>query len=370
MAENGKKLLLFGLGEGAEECEKVIKKEHSIIGYTDSFAQIEQYNNKPFYKIQEINNVEFDYIVITLYKLAELQKIIKMLVEEYHVGPDRVVSLWYALNRERWRYKLKNYDLEQIETIILGNSHALYGFLEKKMSGPTINFSTNSQDIFSDYVIINEIIDKYGSRFPKLKNVIIDLWDWHYFNFDVSRGNVFSNFLQCGGCITMHHRPYTDFLGGEIRGRSLFIDEYIGRRSYENDRWGYISPDAPIDKELLNSGIVLKKNADTIRENESLLDEMMEKLIRWKSGGLNLIFTLIPRYLSMENAEEELMQDWEKIFWEIVEPVCTKYGVKFWNYKRNREIYANHRFFADISHLNTVGANVLTSLLCRDLQML
>lgn len=101
-----------------------------------------------------------------------------------------------------------------------------------------------------------------------------------------------------------------------------------------------------------------------------MLDEMLAKLIDWKSGGLNLVFTLLPRYLTMENAEEELMQDWKKDFLEIVEPVCNKYGVKFWNYKCNKEIYSNHRFFADISHLNTVGGNALTSLLCRDLQRL
>ncbi|MCM1568364.1 MAG: hypothetical protein NC081_02825 [Roseburia sp.] len=101
-----------------------------------------------------------------------------------------------------------------------------------------------------------------------------------------------------------------------------------------------------------------------------MLEEMMAKLRGWKAGRLNLVFTLIPRYLSMERAEEEMMQDWKKNFLEIVEPVCTKYGVKFWNYKGNREICDNHRFFLDVSHLNTMGGSALTSLLCRDLQML
>lgn len=367
MSESGKKILLFGLGQGAEECEKIIKKEHSIIGYTDSFSEIEWYNNKPFYKISEINNVQFDYIVITLRKLAEIGKIINTIVEEQHINPEKVVSSWYALNRERWRYKLKNYDLESIETIIFGNSHALYGFLEKKMLGPTINFAVNGADIFHTNVIINEILDKYSGNFPNLKNVIVDLYDYHYFNVDVSRGNVYDNFLQCGGCITMHHRPYTDFMGQEyVRGQSLFVDELMGTELYENDRWTYIRPDAPLDK-ALNARVVQKKNMDTIRENESMLDEMLAKLRCWKPQGLNLIFTLIPRYLSMENAEEELMQAWKKDFFERVEPICAKYGVKFWNYKQNRGIYSNNCFYGDICHLNTIGGNALTSVLCRDL---
>ena len=60
------KIILYGLGKGLDFVTQKIKKEYEIIGYTDSYAEITVFRNRPFYKLEDICQVSFDYIVITI----------------------------------------------------------------------------------------------------------------------------------------------------------------------------------------------------------------------------------------------------------------------------------------------------------------
>ena len=60
------KIIIFGIGQGLELVEKKIKVQHHIIGYTDSYSKIKIFQGKPFYQLNEILKLNYDYIIITI----------------------------------------------------------------------------------------------------------------------------------------------------------------------------------------------------------------------------------------------------------------------------------------------------------------
>lgn len=60
------KILIYGLGKEALLVKKSLRKEHTVIGFTDSFAKLKNYAGIPFYDRKSLDKVNFDYIVLAL----------------------------------------------------------------------------------------------------------------------------------------------------------------------------------------------------------------------------------------------------------------------------------------------------------------
>lgn len=61
--------------------------------------------------------------------------------------------------------------LQNIETLILGNSHVLYGIKPEELMGSAFNLGHVSQSIDIDQMLL----EKYGSQMPKLNRVVVNL---------------------------------------------------------------------------------------------------------------------------------------------------------------------------------------------------
>ena len=195
-------ILLYGLGSGLFECENAVKKDINIIGYTDSFSDINIFMGKPFFSYKDIPLVKFDYIIITVKE--NVQNIKENLIKDYQIEEHKIISYFSIINHEIWKNKMVTYCLKDREIMIFGNSHAAYGLLEKYFSVPTLNLAVPSQDIYHSYLTFCECIKNYGERFKNLKVIVIDLYDYEIFNIDVTKLDVYANYLQCGGYISKY----------------------------------------------------------------------------------------------------------------------------------------------------------------------
>ena len=60
---------------------------------------------------------------------------------------------------------------DEIEVLVLGSSHSLYGINPKYFSQKTYNMAYVSQSLDLDY----KILEKYHNRFKNLKTIIVDI---------------------------------------------------------------------------------------------------------------------------------------------------------------------------------------------------
>ncbi len=379
------RLILYGLGQGLDLVEERVKEEHQILGYVDSYSKLAIFREKPFYNLDDIREISFDYIIITIQDGKAAWKVYNLLINEYGIAPDCIIPYYIYANREIYNMKMNTYDLSKIQGLIFGNSHAECGFLEEELRIPFINMAVSAQDIYYSYKIFQKCISKYGSKLKNLRYIIIDLYDYCCFNLDASIARYAIDYICWGGYLDEHNfnknHNYQKTFREELFDRAyipektssmchLFSNVNIRRNDLcAASRWRHIEKRNCLTAGPIIGGVVTKRSETTIKENIGLLNSFL-KDIKSFNGDIEVIFTLIPRYIEMERATEIVMKEWKKEFENIVYNLCDKYNANFWNYKNRRELSENHMFYYDVEHMNTVGGRAISGILNEDLKKL
>lgn len=382
------KILLYGIGKDLDNVEKKVRKEHEIVGYMDSFAKIKEYRGRTFYELYSINSLEFDYLVITLKDRKIAWEIQEMLVGQYGIPLEKIIPFYVYANRELWRIKMYNNELEKVQGLIFGNSFALAGFLEDELDIPFLNLAVSSQDLYYCYRVFCQCMEQYGRRLRNLKYIVIDLWNYMEFNLDTSQGRDILGYLYGGGIHDEHNfsfnKHYSDTLENTMFTeyhivltdqkqkfmQEIFSDwnvEEINESSY--NRWTHIPNDTKMRAAQVINVRITKKHEDIFQENIIILERFM-KAIRKNNADMKIIFTLIPQYLAIEKGLQPFITTWKDEFDKIVTDICERYHALFWNFKDFKEISENHMFYYDELHLNTIGARAMSAILNQKLNQI
>lgn len=377
------KIIMFGLGCSAETVEKKIRKEHKIIGYTDSRAKIGLYKGLPFYQLSELKNITYDFIVITTKNHKVAIELREMLVSLYGIRYETIIP--FILYCDTEIYKIKRDKYTGLQCMILGNSHARDGILADYLPMPSVNLATSSQDIYFNTRIFELCLAEHKDALSQLKYIIFDLYDYNIFNIDVSATEDFFNYLASGGVLEAHNYEKSKqckkgfekdvfdrlyFLTSKSDSierimQALFYD--TGSKLDESIEESYcrtkvIHKMEPLATEKCFGGVVTKRYEETIYENRIILENFCQNVSRLDSN-IQIIFTLLPRYITMERIMEPIMCKWREEFEAIVGMLCDKYNAKLLNMKNRKDISENPYFYWDINHLNTAGGISMTSLL-------
>ena len=381
------KILLYGIGKELVNVESRIKEQHEIIGYMDSYAKIKIYREKPFFELKSIKNISFDYLVITVSDRRAAWNIQEMLINNYNVSHEKIVPFWVYVKRELWKIKMKKYDLGNIKGLIFGNSHAICGYLEKELFLPFINLAVTSQDLYYSYRVFHTCMEEYGTALKNLEYVVVDLYDYIEFNIDLSLTSNCLDYIYNGGIQDEHNfknnKNFCDSMEMELfkrygikikeeKNRIMIdvFDDVDAEFDYVPDnRWKHIEQDVPLPANQILGSSITKRFEKTIEENLNIIEEFIKE-IKSKNPRMKIVFTLIPKYISIEKAAESVMHVWKKEFYQIVTDLCDRYGIYFFDYKNCKCISQNHMFYYDIGHLNTVGARAMTAILNEDLKQL
>lgn len=379
------KIVLYGIGRGCAYVRKQVLATTKIIGYSDSFADIKSYLGCQFVKPQEIKTLNVDFVIVTLIDREQAWQICDWLSKECGIAQEKIIPYFCCCNTELFINKISGIDLNRIENLVIGNSHAQKGYLESAFPKPTVNLSTPGSDLYIMYHTLKKCIP----MFHGLKKVIVDLFDYTIFNIDASRSK-WAEHLYISGAIlnsrNIRKNPIieTDMFDNEKDALSFFLrnvnlidiskKELMSRLFYNDDlfyvgnvvedTWHHIAEGQELNAELLYYRAKSNEHPETIEENVELLDGIIKLL----GKDVDIIFTLIPQYIQMERLYEVMNDKWKAIFYEKLNWILNKYeNVSFYNFKNKVEISGNHFFYLDPIHLNTAGGYAMTSLLCSEI---
>ncbi|HXP49999.1 MAG TPA: hypothetical protein VN922_08600 [Bacteroidia bacterium] len=267
-------------------------------------------------------------------------------------------------------YNVKRHNLEQqidsVEVLVLGASHSLYGINPAYFSHKGFNLSNIDQDMYFN----SALLDKYISRLPKLKLVIIDI-DYSALNYSLA------NSLEEWRC------PYYQQFWGvksnstrlfDIRNYSLtflysnslslwlagqgFNANFASNLSYngwiKNDTSALAAMSDQQAKErmaILNDGIARNTDKGIRHYIEKMVSELCAKNIKVQLISMP-VFNTCSKYCNKDIITQNNL---------FADSLCKKYGCKYTNY------FTDDRFtvhdFGDIDHLDFIGAEKFSKIL-------
>ncbi len=247
--------------------------------------------------------------------------------------------------------------------------------------------AVRSQDIYYNYITIDRCMKYYSENFRELNCVIFDMYDYNYFNYDISLlKNAINFYYSQGGIIEDEHnflknKFFEKSLKKELELKTKVISEQeilVRDLLFENIYGGFselfsdlpregeytntISFDEPLPARKFVSDLVQRRFEDTIKENINTFEKLLKLLKRIKPG-IRIICILMPRFYTMELAMQGIMKEWKSEFESIIFQMQELYGIEYLNFKDCKDISNNPHFYKDVNHLNDIGAVAFTSLL-------
>lgn len=281
--------------------------------------------------------------------------------------------------------------------MVLGISHAYVGILAEHFSNPVCNLAFNSQDIYYNKKIFEYCIEKYRDKISDLEFIIFDMFDYTYFNYDVSRSRSAPGYYLRGYTKDPHHfvdntntsihfdemmtfllrEKYKDISNQQINlFDTLFQDIHAadGYEAYKSVQdialtRNKIVSDQDVDEYKVETSIVTNQYSDTIEENVSLFYQLLDTIYQW-NPHMKVYLLILPQYYKTVEKAREMYAEWKEKFYAIIQEANKKYPFVFWDYKEHLMSYEKV-YFHDATHLNYYGANrfsqILQSMICQDL---
>lgn len=387
-------VIIYGIGSGRIRVEKYLKKCHKIIGYSDSFFGGNNFNDKKFYKPNNLLNVEFDYIIIAIGDGDISKKVFQDLIN-YKIEKTKILDFYenycYIFRNE---FKITNRIMKNTDKsfdgLILGISHGKVGINPKYLSKSFYNFAWGSQDLFYNLKQLNELQKNYKERIKNLQYVILDMFSYTYFNYDVSlTKNALKYFRDVGLDFDELHNFPKDIIESlktsrknqEILFNDLFNSNIINVKddmkevgSYDDMYSDFSSKKARnkilSDEEIktykrsqiVYSSIQKKEFSDTEKENIKVFEEIL-KTLKEINHNIKIYIVLIPQYKVVEDNLKIMEQEWKIKFYNTLNNFKKNYNFKVLDFKNNEEISSEKKYYYDMYHLNYEGAKRFTKLL-------
>ncbi len=373
-------IIIYGLGSGRLRVERYLKKEHQIIGYSDSFYEQKSFSNKNFYKPYELKNIKYDYIVLCIGEIVLSRKIEADLIN-LGVEKEKIINFYityrYYIDLED---KIRKIEKEDYECMVLGISHSLYGINKKYLKYKPLKLCSGRQDLYYNL----QKLKKNENLISKSKCIIIDMYTYTYFNYDVSMSRAALEYILENNFVNNTHNfnnnPHYQTIDKEIEAMNTTefekvfdvkgIDElrdYIESGMYNNEYYDVtINKTLSVDnlKDIRYKPSSIQKNTYSITEKENIqIFEEILKIIRCNNKDIKIYLVLIPQYIKMENDIKEYEKQWKKRFYDILDEFNETYDFKVLDFKGCNEISSNPNYYCDLSHLNAEGSKKFTQLL-------
>lgn len=284
---------------------------------------------------------------------------------------------------------MKNPLISKYDGMILGISHALCGLIPRCFDAAFCNLAVSSQDIYYNYKTLEHCFLHYREKIADMKYLIFDMFDYTYFNFDVSLSKTASQYYNDGGfALDAHHFAHNknfrysfEELQMVLQERSLegitqdkmMAWEQMFDNVHEQTRYQeYSNPlklfeRARIVKEKdfqeyqVNTSIARNLYQETLQENISSFHALLN-LAYQINPDMKVFLILMPRYIKAEEMTKEPYAGWKDIFYDIIEESNKKYPFVFLDLKEH-EISKERDCYYDVSHLNYYGAVKFTKIL-------
>lgn len=361
------KVLVFGIHSKLllEELTQ-INSDYQIIGFTDfNYEYVrKEYNYLPFYEINEVKNVEFDYLIILARTQADNDKKYRACLD-IGIPPTKMLPMFYwgGVRKDvpfcNHIEVLKSFD-KKFEGYIFGMSYTLLGLYTHCLSAAFYKLSWWSADIHFMYKTSQMILnDKYTDK-SRLKYIIIDI-PYYTFNYDFSRNGLnFRKGLKFWEYFNDNHnlcsvkqheislleyQLYMDMFGRKKESGLAFLDDIT--------RTGRITSEMIEQQKNHLSHVWKCEHKQTIIENRRLFSSWISNL-KVFNPGLKIIILVTPHSKYIEKYWPESINKCKELFYEIINDTQKTFDFFVWDYFN--VFYSDDKYFLDIMHLNSTGA--------------
>ncbi len=391
------KIIIYGLGEEGILVKRALKKKHQIVGFTDSYADINRWGGVRYIRNEKLKIINFDFIIIALKNRFASEKVKNELITKHLISESKIID-FFQLFTEQKVDKILTANTKKCTGIILGISHALCGINPEYLSGKWYNLAVGSEDIYYHKKVLEKCINAYPRIIQDLQYVILDLYDYTIFNYDVSLSTAIIKYWGNGGIMEDRHHyeqninfvqdaeiemeksgyyvPVNDEYLLKIRDE-LFNKEVIYKELdnfFVKREFGVLGyKDYPLTPQInmliekfpfLPSNlysIPSKRYKETIQENIYHFHQIINT-VKGINPGIKVILLLMPRYIVLEEYHRIMLSSYKDEFEQAVKTV-TDNNIFLWDFKSVEAISKNPHFYMDPAHLNYSGAIAFTCML-------
>ncbi len=378
-------VIIYGIGALGEKNLNIIRcrlsDRYKVIGYMDSFYQKEFYQYKKVFKIEELQEIYYDYIVINAYNQFTDNEIYSLL-REHGVQHQKIIR--YA------KYTFCSYEfpirpiankievlrnmteVPKFEGVLVGMSYAENGIDINQLSGCIYNLAHPAFDLFYRKLTIEALfLEKV--KLEKLRYIIFEL-PYYIFNFDLSlcgNGLFQSSMNYIDYWKDWHHfdenEENREFLMGFHIFKDMFLKDSVGNFSMVENRRSM--SDNQLTKKKMGDHVIshtIKKcHEKTMKENRYIFHEIL-KTVAEKFLNVKLIILVCPQP-SVNIALYEKYPLQKQVFCEEMKLAQEMYPDLI--ILDNHELFLEHdEYFADTyGHLNRNGCDIFTRHLDQEL---
>lgn len=362
--QNNIKVVIWGTGNSWITLSQVMKSNIQVVAYVTSDAQkSDEYNGKPLIIPQNIEQFEYDYLVICSIYVEEIIDVIrniKIPIDKIILGALSKVEQANFFEQDFLGKRLEAFESSKMkpELIITGISYHNDGVDAQAFKVPAFNFALRGQDLFYDLQIVKYLYKIYDMS--NLKYAIIGL-SYYSFEYDMSKSSIAWEAIR--------YYPVLNNLHNLIDLK--YCESYYKDKEAEINFLKIISQNVEQifdinNVELLNESQAEalakvdynKKYPNTVWENKQILSEYIDFLEERKVKPIFLIMPAMECYAI--HVKEHAKENFYKNLYAVLA------GRQYQILDCFTDFYPREYYY-HVNHFNKKGANVFTKKLNEDI---
>lgn len=378
------KVLVVGSEEDSDLCIRQLERLELEYSVCSEYMQREGHT----VSLMDINADDYDLFILTA---RDEIAITELLTCRKDIDHSKILDFWKLYNAgipimvcDRI---MQNPTNESFDGVVLGISHTEVGIDVTKLKGNFCNLAVSSQDLYAQHKTLEYCLNNYPEKLSRLKYAIIDLYDYHYFNYDNSLSTTAMNYLYYGGYnLDPHHfnsnknvnvtfeqviaqlnqrkfggisKEHID-IWTAVFGTVYELNDFVDFNSAYHDLSGRkrMVTAQDVDSYSYKRG-TLNVHQDTITENIGAFEDLL-KLLKRINPDIKIYTVLVPKYIETEIRDIPKLSKHKIYFNEIIAEMQQKYGFTHLDFKEISDIAMHKCYYYDAAHLNYFGALELT----------
>lgn len=278
-------------------------------------------------------------------------------------------------NPYSYKYEWMQKNAKDVEILVFGSSHAMYGIRPQYLEGKAFNLAFESQTLAYDYFLLNYFSDKYSN----LKTIVLpisyftlffrfeDLDSWwkcryHHIYMDCQYHPYSLKYKLELAHFPSAFQKLKTFLKKKFTNQNLnLIDEYGWGNTYSFSKRDTIN--------ITNTKKVLQTINWQTTEDWSHIDEIissLEDIISFcRTRNIRLCLITTPTWHTYyDNLEPKQLFKMS----QLIDSISKKNNLPYLNYMKDSRFTFDD--FYDNSHLNDIGATKFSKILDKDIKSL
>jgi hypothetical protein len=283
------------------------------------------------------------------------------------------IALRSTPNSYRYKYQWMQENADNVETLVFGSSHAIYGIRPEFFEGKTFNLANVSQGTKEDLWLLKH----WSARYHRLRTIIVPISFFSLFSRGLEYGaesyrcRYYSIYMNCDlyPIWPQYHLELSDYRTAKGKLGTFFYNMLVKPVGNGCDVYGWSDGNKLEGKDMKrwNDGSEAKaaiqrhtaKNWNYVEKNSQKLKEMAEYC---KKRNIRMVLITTPCWHTYyDNLDKRQLSK----MYEIIRQFQEDYNIPYFDYLKDSRFVADD--FYDSNHLSEFGAAKFSKILNDDI---